>query len=149
MAKKKKKDKQKGSDAADAVTAVRTAVERTLQATTEGAAGKRLVDEITNTATRVRQTIDDLKVLDDVRALRAEIEALGRRVAALEIVQRGAAAAAPSRPAPAKRTPAKRTAAKRSPVKRSPATRSTSKPAAKRSRAKAKPRAKRASAGRS
>src|SRR5688572_301918 len=132
---KKKKDKQKGSDAADAVAAVRSAVERTFQATTEGASGKRLVDEITHAAARVRETVDD------VRGLRAEIEALGRRVAALEIVQRGAAVAVPSRPAPAKRTTAKRTTAKRSPskrtaVKRSPAKRSSSKPAAKRSASK-------------
>jgi hypothetical protein len=151
---KKKKDKQKGSDAADAVAAVRSAVERTFQATTEGASGKRLVDEITHAAARVRETIDDLKILEDVKALRAEIEALARRVASLEIGQRGPAAA-PSRPAPSRRAKAKRSPAKRSSTaKRAPAKRSSSKPAAKRaastrakakSRAKAKPRAKRAS----
>ena len=87
---KKKKDKQKGSDAADAVEAVRSAVERTFQATTEGAAGtskrtRALVDEVANAASRIRETIEDLKILEDVRGLRAEIEGLARRVAALEI----------------------------------------------------------------
>ena len=126
---KKKKDKQKGSEAADAVAAVRSAVERTFQATTEGASGRRLVDEITHAAARVRETVDDLKILDDVRGLRAEIEALGRRVAALEIVQRGAAVAAPSRPAPAKRTTAKRTTAKRTAAKGTTTKRKTAEPA--------------------
>jgi hypothetical protein len=132
---KKKKDKQKGSDAADAVEAVRSAVERTFQATAEGAAttSKRtrtLVDEIGHAAARVRETLEELRVLEDVRGLRAEIEALARRVAALEVRSE-----APSRPAPAKRrattksTPAKRTA-KAKPAK------TRAKPRAKTARAK-------------
>lgn len=139
---KKKKDKQKGSDAADAVEAVRSAVERTFQATTEGAATtskrtRNLVDEVAAAASRIRETIEDLKVLEDVRKLRADIEGLGRRVAALE--SRGA----PSRPAPAKRTTTakRRTTAKPTPAKRSTA---KAKPAAAKSRAK--PRAKTARA---
>ena len=97
---KKKKDKQKGSDAADTVEAVRSAVEHLFQATTEGAAStskrtRTLVDEVANAASRV---LEDLKILEDVRGVRTEIEALARRIAALEI--RGGA---PSRPAPAKR----------------------------------------------
>jgi polyhydroxyalkanoate synthesis regulator phasin len=145
---KKKKNKQQGSDAADAVEAVRSAVERTFQATTEGAGAtqkrtRALVDEVAHAASRIRETIEDLKILEDVRGLRSEIEALGRRVAALEIGQRGT----PSRPAPAKRA----TAAKRSPVKRAAKRSATakraptvkSKPAAKtRAKAKSKPRAK-------
>ena len=129
---KKKKDKQKDSDAADAVEAVRSAVERTFQATTEGAGAtqkrtRALVDEIAHAATRVRETIEELRVLEDLRGLRAEIEALSRRVTALEN-----RSSAPSKPAPAKRSAA------------------TSKPAAKtRAKAKSKPRAKRAAAGRS
>jgi DNA-binding protein HU-beta len=123
---KKKKDKQKGSDAADAVEAVRSAVERTFQATTEGAATtskrtRNLVDEVAAAASRIRETIEDLKILEDVRAIRTEIEGLARRVTALE--NRGA----PSRPAPAKRTTAKRTPAKRTTAKRTPAKRSTAK----------------------
>jgi hypothetical protein len=136
---KKKKDKQKGSDAADAVEAVRSAVERTFQATTEGAATtskrtRNLVDEVAAAASRIRETIEDLKVLEDVRKLRADIEGLARRVTALEN------RSAPSRPAPAKRATAKRrTTAKRTPAKRTakakPAKR-TAKPRAKTARAK-------------
>ena len=162
---KKKKDKQKGSDAADAVEAVRSAVERTFQATTEGAAGtskrtRQLVDEVAHAASRIRETIEDLKILEDVRGLRSELDALARRVAALEVPGRNkrAPAAAPSRPAPAKRaakakakrstakrsttakraassTTAKRTAAKRTAAKRTAKTRA-------KSRAKTAPRAK-------
>lgn len=137
---KKKKDKRKGSDAADAVEAVRSAVERTFQATTEGAGAtqkrtRALADEVANAAGRIRETIEDLKILEDVRGLRAEIEALGRRVAALEIGQRRA----PSRPAPAKRT----ATAKRSPVKRAAKRSASAKRVSKpRATAKAKPRAK-------
>ena len=146
---KKKKDKQKGSDAADAVEAVRSAVERTFQATTEGAAStskrtRNLVDEVAAAASRIRETIEDLRILEDVRGLRSEIEALARRVAALEVRSE-----APSRPAPAKRraatakrTPAKRTAAKRTPAKRTPAKRSTAKRSTAKRAAKTKPRAK-------
>jgi BMFP domain-containing protein YqiC len=137
---KKKKDKQKGSDAADAVEAVRSAVERTFQATTEGAAStskrtRNLVDEVAAAASRIRETIEDLKVLEDVRKLRADIEGLARRVAALEN------RSAPSRPAPAKRTTAKRTPAKRTTAKRTPAKRTAAKraPAKRTAKAKAKP----------
>jgi hypothetical protein len=142
---KKKKDKQKGSDAADAVEAVRSAVERTFQATSEGAAStskrtRNLVDEVAAAASRIRETIEDLKILEDVRGLRTELEGLARRVAALE--NRGT----PSRPAPAKRTaakrtPAKRTAAKRTAAKRTPAKRTAAKraPAKRTAKAKAKP----------
>ena len=116
---KKKKDKQKGSDATEAIEAVRSAVERTFQATTESAANtskrtRNLVDEIAAAGASIKETIDDLRILEDVRGLRAEIEGLTRRVAALEVSSK-----APMRPAPAKRratakpTPAKRTPAKR------------------------------------
>jgi hypothetical protein len=144
---KKKKDKQNSSDAAEAVEAVRSAVERTFQATAEGAAttSKRtrtLVDEIGHAAARVRETLEDLKILEDVRGLRAEIEALARRVAALEVRSE-----APLRPAPAKRrATAKRTPAKRTPAKRTakakPAAKTRAKPRAKTARAKTAPRAK-------
>src|ERR671923_1121675 len=97
MAKKdkaKKKDR-KGSDAAEAVEAVRSAVERTFQATTEGAAGtqkrtRALVDEIAHAAARVRESLEDVR-LEDFRGMRAELQSLARRVAALE--GRGAKAA--------------------------------------------------------
>ena len=127
MAKKdeKKKDKR-GSGAVDAVEAVRSAVERTFQATTEGAAStskrtRSLVEEVAAAASRIRETIEDLKILEDVRAIRTELEGLARRVTALE--NRGA----PSRPAPAKRTTAKRATAKRTPAKRTTAKRTAAK----------------------
>jgi hypothetical protein len=160
MAKKDKKKKgKKGSDAADAVAAVRSAVERTFQATTEGAEGtqkrtRALADEVANAASRIRETIEELRILEDVKGLRREIESLAGRVRALEIRD-----ARPSRPAPAK-TAAKRTAkrtAKRAASKpaqsakpSSTAKRSTSakRAAAKRSPAKRSASAKRGAAKR-
>src|ERR687894_1318704 len=90
---KKASKKDKSRDPGDVVDAVRGAVERTFQATaggTEGARdrGRTLLDEVGSAAQRIRESFDDLRVLEDVRGLRAEIEALSRRVAALE---RGAA----------------------------------------------------------
>jgi hypothetical protein len=105
MAKKNKKKDKKSSDAAEAVEAVRSAIERTFQATSEGAAGtqkrtRALVDEVAHAAARIRETIEDLRVLEDVRGLRQEIQSLTSRVGALE--GRVAEAWPPSRPAPAK-----------------------------------------------
>lgn len=138
MAKKNKKKDKNGSDAAEAVEAVRSAIERTFQATSEGAAGtqkrtRALVDEVAHAAARIRETIEDLRVLEDVRGLRQEIQALTSRVGALE--GRVAEAWPPSRPAPAKASsrPAKPTTAKSSPKPKA-------KPAAKSSvQSKAKP----------
>src|SRR5215217_5426587 len=116
MPKKEKKaaKKDKGRDPADVVDAVRGAVERTFQATTgstEGARdrGRSLLDDVASAAQRIRESFDDLRVLEDVRGLRTEIEALSRRVAELEKKQAAApGAAAKPKPAPARRTPAKR-----------------------------------------
>jgi len=166
MAKKNKKKDKQGSDAAEAVEAVRSAIERTFQATSEGAAGtqkrtRALVDEVAHAAARIRETIEDLRVLEDVRGLRQEIQALTSRVGALE--GRVAEAWPPSRPAPAKASsrPAKPATAK---SKAKPAARAKSsvqskaKPAkspaqtkprpatAARSKAKSSPRAKAARA---
>ena len=85
---KKKKKEERGSAPADAVEAVRAALERTFQATAEGALGTQrrtrdLIDEVAHAAARIRETID-LGVLEDVRRLRREVEALARRVDALE-----------------------------------------------------------------
>src|SRR5215212_8047850 len=88
-----KKNQGSKAGASDAVDAVRGAVERTFQAAAEGAAAgaaggqkrtRELVDEVTTAAARIRETIEDLRVLDDIRGLRGEIENLARRVAALE-----------------------------------------------------------------
>jgi cell division septum initiation protein DivIVA len=154
MPKKDKKatKKDKARDPADVVEAVRGAVERTFQATTGGTEGARdrgrsLLDDVASAAQRIRESFDDLRVLEDVRGLRAEIEALSRRVAELEkqaakpaaATGAGTAKATPARRAPAKRTAAKapakpsaaRTAARTTGPKPKPATRS--KPAASRS----------------
>src|SRR3954463_241434 len=109
MAKKDKKTtkKDKGRDPSDVVEAVRSAVERTFQATTGGTEGARdrgksLLDDVAAAAQRIRESFDDLRVLEDVRGLRAEVDALSRRVAELE-------KQAAVKPAPARRTAAART----------------------------------------
>jgi hypothetical protein len=89
MAKKDKKKSKKDNKPADAVGAVRTAVERTFQATADGAQSTRtraqdLVDEVAGAAGRVREMIEDIRVLEDLKRLRTEVETLTRRVGALE-----------------------------------------------------------------
>jgi hypothetical protein len=128
-----KKDKKKAAEPkkgksrepADVVDAVRGAVERTFQATTgstEGARdrGRSLLDDVASAAQRIRESFDDLRVLEDVKGLRAEIEALSRRVAELEKQKAAAPAAAPAaaaKPAaPPKRAPAKRATPTRKPA---------------------------------
>ena len=127
MAKKDKKAKgKKGSGAADTVEAVRSAVERALP---EGSKerGSQIVDEVARAVARVRESLEEHKVLDDLKALRNEIEALARRVAALERPGSSAAPAKPAATRTARRSTAKRSTAKRSTAKRSTAKRSTAK----------------------
>src|SRR5947207_9845935 len=101
MAKKdsKKKDKRAGrAGPQDAVEAVRAAVERTFQASAEGAQSTRertrdLIDEVASAAIRVRQTFEDLRVLEELKGLRGEVDALSRRVAELEGAGRAGARA--------------------------------------------------------
>jgi hypothetical protein len=88
MAKPKKKDKKDGAQS-EAVDAIRAAIERGLQVSAEGAQATRertreLVDEIASAAGRVRQSLEDMRVLDELRKLRTEVEALAARVSALE-----------------------------------------------------------------
>src|SRR4051812_12090193 len=136
--KKASKKKDGGSmprDPAEVVEAVRGAVERTFQATTGGTEnardrGRSLLDDVASAAQRIRESFDDLRVLEDVRGLRAEVEALSRRVAELER-QAAAPAAKPGRPA--------RAAAARKP-------RPGSAPTPRASRAPAKPSAARTAA---
>jgi len=167
MAKKDKKKKEdKGGD--DPIAAARAAIERAFSASAEGAQSTRertreIVDEIAAAAGRIRHTLEDMRVLDEVKRLRTEIEALAARVGKLEVKpasQKPAATSAASgstatkRPAAAKtaarRKPAaKRTAPKRTAAKRKPAAKRTAakrKPAAKRTAAKRKPAAKRTAA---
>ena len=120
MAKKDKKNAKKDKTPApsDVVEAVRGAVERTFQATAGGTDGARdrgrsLLDDVASAAQRIRESFDDLRVLEDVRGLRAEVDALSRRVAELE-KQQAAKPAAParssSRSGTAPRSPRARTA---------------------------------------
>jgi cell division septum initiation protein DivIVA len=120
MAKKDKKSakKDKSREPADVVDAVRGAVERTFQATAGGTdsardRGRSLLDDVANAAQRIRESFDDLRVLEDVRGLRAEIEALSRRVAELEKANaKPAAAASAAKPAASAAKPARASAAK-------------------------------------
>jgi cell division septum initiation protein DivIVA len=121
MAKKDKKGakKDKPREPADVVDAVRGAVERTFQATTGGTEtardrGRSLLDDVANAAQRIRESFDDLRVLEDVRGLRAEIEALSRRVAELEKAAAKPAAAKPAAASTAKPATGRRTTAARS-----------------------------------
>ena len=107
---KEKKSKKKAKNGApDTVEAVRSAVERTFQATAEGAQAGRgraqdLVQDVTAAAARVRELFEESRVLDDLKGLRREVELLARRVADLEV--RGASQSSESTSAPS--TPAAR-----------------------------------------
>src|SRR3954447_18973991 len=129
--KKASKKKDGGSmprDTADVVEAVRGAVERTFQATTGGTEGARdrgrsLLDDVASAAQRIRESFDDLRVLEDMKGLRTEIEALSKRVAELEKEQAAAPAApaASAKPAPARRAPARKPAAAKTTASRTTA----------------------------
>src|SRR3954471_24727993 len=110
---KEKKDKKdsKGSAEPDAVAALRSALERTLHASAEGAQATRertreIVDEIATAANKARHTLEDMRVLDEAKRLRREGEALASRVASLEIGPGGSSTSAPATPAPAAKKPA-------------------------------------------
>ena len=157
MAKKDKKKSKKDNKPAEAVGAVRTAVERTFQATADSAQSTRtraqdLVDEVAGAASRVREMIEDINVLEDLKRLRAEVETLRTRVAALEDKPASAPARKPARTrstttrktaasstAKAAGT-ARSTAAKRSAAKRSTAAKSSRSTAAKSRSTASKPR---------
>src|SRR3954466_15636319 len=103
MAKKDKKKDKKDAKAAepDAVAALRSAFERTFNASAEGAQATRertreIVDEIAAAAGRVRHTLEDMRVLDEVKKLRSEVEALATRVSSLELPRGGGAKFAPA-----------------------------------------------------
>ena len=107
MAKKdKKKSKKKDNTGADAVGAVRTAVEKTFHATAEGAQSTRtraqdLVDEVAGAAGRLREMVEQLGVLED---LKKQVDTLAKRVQALESNRGGAA----RKPAASSRSTAKK-----------------------------------------
>src|SRR3954468_16452520 len=83
MPKKDKKKDKKGSGATDAVEAVRSAVERALP---EGSKerGAQIVDEVARAVTRVRESLEQHGVIDELRGRRPEIEGPARGVAAPE-----------------------------------------------------------------
>jgi hypothetical protein len=123
----KKESKKKADADADAPKdlgeAVRTTLERTFQAYTEGAqtTGERtraVIDEIAAAAARVRQTMTDTRVLDELQGLRREVDALAQRVAALETAKTARRTAA--------RKPATTTAKTGSTTKRATGTRRSS-----------------------
>ena len=143
---KKASKKDKGREPADVVEAVRGAVERTFQATaggTEGARdrGRNLLDDVASAAQRIRESFDDLRVLEDVRGLRAEIEALSKRVAELEKKQAAAPASKPAaaKPAAARKPPAAKTTTARKPPAKATAKPSAASTAAKTTGPKAEP----------
>jgi hypothetical protein len=120
--KKNTKKDQQGSGAADAVEAVRNAAAGTQERT------RKLVDEVGAAAARIRDTIEDLRVLDEVKGLRKEVEALSRRVATLE--RDGAATPAPRAKAAPKtsRSTGTRSAASKASSTRSAASKSKASP---------------------
>jgi hypothetical protein len=142
MAKSKKKDKKGDGAQAEAVDSIRAAIERGLQVSAEGAQATRertreLVDEIASAAGRVRQSLEDMRVLDELRRLRGDVEALAGRVAALERPGTSApaktAASRPAAKARAKTTSARKPAARK---KTTTTASAAKKPASTRSRAK-------------
>jgi hypothetical protein len=125
MAKKdKKKSKKKDNPGTDAVGAVRTAVERTFHATADQAQSTRsraqdLVDEVAGAAGRLREMVDQLGVLEDIKK---QVEALSNRVAALE---RGGRSAKPAATTSRKPAASRKRAATRKPAARKTAARKT------------------------
>jgi polyhydroxyalkanoate synthesis regulator phasin len=95
----------------EAGEAVRSAVDRTVQATIGQAQLSReraqeLVDELATTAGRVRDALDDLRgpSTEDLSALQARVDALEARVAELETARRPAGKrAAETKPAAGRR----------------------------------------------
>src|SRR4051794_41259573 len=88
MAKKKEKGKKK-KDAAGAADALREAVERTFAGAAGGAAGaqkraQELFDDVTSALNRLRDAVEERRVLETLETLRDQVEGLARRVAALE-----------------------------------------------------------------
>src|SRR4051812_18675049 len=125
MAKKKEKGKKKKESGSPADT-LRDAVERTFAGAASGTAGaqkraQELFDEVTAAMAKVRDAVDERKLIDTLEHVRDQVEALARRVAALE--RGGGSSAAPDE---------KTVAAARA----VPATGTTSKPKAATSRAR-------------
>lgn len=128
--------------------AVREAVDQAFKTQIPRERISELLDELGNTAGRLRGAVDDLRPASDadVKALRSQLASLTARVAALE-TQQPKAKPAPRRRAPAATTAAPKTKAAAS-KPRSGAKSSASKPSAAKPSA-AKPSAAKKRAGRS
>jgi hypothetical protein len=149
MAKRDGKKKDKKDAQQDAADMIRSGIERAIALSAEGAQATRertreVVDEITAAAGRVRQSLEDMRVLDEVKRLRTEVEALASRVASLEAPgRRSASKPAASKPAATKTTTRSRAKSTSSRSRKTTARKSTArkstaakKPAARRSTAK-------------
>src|SRR5215211_2605563 len=85
MAKKSSKKDKVTAGAAEAVEAVRAAVERTFTASAEGAKSTRgRAKDVTAAANRIREVLED-RVVEELKGLRSDIEGLAKRVSALEV----------------------------------------------------------------
>src|SRR5215218_3487612 len=133
-----KKDKA-SAGAVEAVEAVRSAVERTFAATSEGAHSLRgpaqeLAGDLAVAANRIREVLED-RVLGELKGLRSDVEGLARRVSALEVNPRASAPAATATSGASKSTGSRRSPASKPAASRSTTSRgsSASKPAASRS----------------
>src|SRR5215211_4993858 len=118
MAKKSSKKDKVTAGAAEAVEAVRAAVERTFTASAEGAKSTRgRAKDVTAAANRIREVLEE-RVLEELKGLRGEVEGLAKRVSALEVGPLGGSSA-PPRPAATRSTAS--TARKPSSAARKPA----------------------------
>jgi hypothetical protein len=128
--KQAKKDKA-GGGAAEAVDAIRSAIERGLEGAGFNEKRQReVVDQMTGAAGRIRQTLEDLRVVDEVKDLRSQVERLATRVAELEGAARtratGATGRSTSRAGTSRSTASRSTASRSSGTgTRSTGTRST------------------------
>lgn len=111
MAKKKEKGKKK-KDSAGPRDAVRGAVESTFQRAAGGASrAQELLDDVATTL----KTLRDANLVETLESVRAEVQSLARRVAALEISTKE-----PEKPASRRTSPARKPAAGK-PAARKPA----------------------------
>jgi hypothetical protein len=151
MAKKSKKDKKPSANPADAL---RDAVERTFAGAAGGASQRMsdVFDDFASALSRLRETLDERRVIETLETLRDEVAGLRQRVAELEAQGGSRASAAVTsaqeavrnvagtatrgakKPAAAAKRAAKKTAAKRKPAARKAAAKR--KPAARKSAAK-------------
>src|SRR4051795_6629007 len=102
MAKKKEKGK-KQKESSNPADALREAVERTFAGAAGGAAGaqkraQELFDDVTQALTRLRDAVEERRVLETLDTLKDQVEGLASRVAALER-REGASATASTTPA--------------------------------------------------